>query len=243
VEFHKGTFVYPVLAGAGWETAYRIPALIQGPENELEIEAREQAEQEAGEAAPPPPASGRFTEIEAEQIISSRLVGEEVIPAPEPAGGEATASTVPEKVVQPYKRCSKLGGCKWWWVELRNPSYHYKKTQKGLATAYWQDGTQVHGESWRPAYYYPELEVHLCGAGTTQPDQVFAGDHQHLTAWLRSKITANAFTYDGDVFDFDNFMAMQIWVWPNGYQQRWNGHWEVTPEWIEHGGGCAVTAM
>ncbi len=246
VEFHSTAFVYPILAGSGWETSYAAPVLIQGPEDELEIEEREKAEHEAEqeeEPTPPPPASGYFTEAEAKTVIASRGKGEEIIPAPDPpATGTAQASSIPEKVVKPYKRCSQLG-CGVWWVEERNPSYHYKKTEKGRATAYWQDGTQVHGESWRPWYYFPELEVDLCGAGFNQPYRVYAGEHIHLTVWLRSRITATAFTYDGDVLDFDNRMAMQIWVWPNGFQQRWDGHWEVTQEWIENGGSCSVDAL
>ena len=247
VEIHKGAFVYPILAGAGWETSYRVPVLIEGPENEIEIkerEEREKAEQEAAEeAAPAPPSSGAFTEAEALQVLADKGIGPEIIPAPEPpASGEASASSVPEKVVKPYKRCSSLG-CAVWWVEERNPSYHYKRTENGLATAYWQNGTQVHGESWFPAYYRPELNVTVCGAGSVGPSQVWAGEQKHLTAWLRSYIVATGFTFDGDVFNWDNRLAMQIWVWPNGFQEHWRGHWEVTQEWIESGGECAITAI
>ena len=243
VELHKGTYVYPVEAGAGWETAYRVPLLVEGPENEIEIEEREKAEQEGQEITPPPPAGGAFTEAEAQRVIGSKSVEDEIIPVPDPpASGEASASSIPEKVVKPYKRCSSLG-CSVWWAELRNPSYHYKRNENGRLTAYWQNGTQVHAETWYPGYYWPELEADVCGEGSVGPGQVWSGEHEHLTAWMRAKITATAFTYKGDTLDFANFLAMQIWVWPNGFQQRWNGHWEVTPQWIESGGGCALTAM
>lgn len=36
VEIHSGSFVYPVVAGAGWETGYLVPVVVQGPEDELE---------------------------------------------------------------------------------------------------------------------------------------------------------------------------------------------------------------
>jgi tripartite motif-containing protein 71 len=243
VEFRGGSYVYPILAGAGWETAYRSPLLIEGPENELEIEEREKEEQEAEEAGPPPPEGG-FSEADAKRLIQSHAVGAEIIPAPDPPeAGLGRVSIVPEKVVTPYKQCSDLGGCDTWRVEMKNPSYHYKKTQKGLATAYWQNGTQIHGESYRPWYYWPELEVHLCGAGFNQPNQVYAGEQKHLTTWLRSKITATAFLWDGDFLDFDNRLSMKIWVWPNGLQQRVSGHWEPTQEWIENGGACSVEAL
>jgi tripartite motif-containing protein 71 len=243
VDFHNDDYVYPILAGAGWETGYVVPVLIQGPEDELEIKEREQAEHEAEESTPPPPASGYFTEAEAKRVIASRAVGEEIIPAPDPpaAGGGASASSIPEKVVTAYRRCSSLG-CGVWWAEMKNPSYHYFRNGNGRMSSYWQPGTHLHSEAWYPGYYWPELDAESCGNGFTGPGQVWAGGHEHLTVWARFQITATAFTFDGDIYDFDNKLAMQIWVWPNGFQQRVEGHWEVTQEWIEHEGKCAVSA-
>jgi len=217
-----------------------MPVLIEGPEDELEIEEREKAEHEVEEPTPPPPASGYFTEAEAKSVIASKAKGDEIIPAPDPpASGGASASTVPEKVVTPYKRCSSLG-CGVWWVELKNPSYHYKRNENGLAVAYWQGGTVVMSEAWYPGYYWPELNAESCGAGFVGPLLVRAGEHKHLTIWGRFRITATAFVYTGDTLDFVNREALQIWVWPNGFQQRVNGHWEVTQQWIEEGRKCAA---
>jgi sugar lactone lactonase YvrE len=239
VEFHNAAFVYPILAGAGWETSYNVPYLVEGPEDELEIKERELTEQEEEGPAPPPPASGYFTETEAQNIIASGNARGEVIPAPEPASGGASASSVPEKVVEEFRICANLG-CAVWWVKIWNPSYHYRRSAKGLATAYWQDGTQVHAESWFPAYYSPELDVDTCDAGFRVPYQVWAGEHKHLTTFGRFLITATAFTIGGDTLDFDNRLALKIWVWPNGFQQRVQTHWEETPEYIENGGRCVV---
>jgi streptogramin lyase len=53
VEFKSGTFVYPIVAGQGWETSYTVPVIVQGPEDEAQIrerEERERAEREAAEA-------------------------------------------------------------------------------------------------------------------------------------------------------------------------------------------------
>ncbi|HSS41384.1 MAG TPA: NHL repeat-containing protein [Solirubrobacterales bacterium] len=239
VEFHKDAFVYPVLAGAGWETAYRTPYLIQGPENELEIEAREKAEHEAPEPTPPPPASGYFTESEAQKVITAVGGGPDIIPAPDPpAPGGASASTVPEKVVTPYRRCSSLS-CGVWWIEMRNPSYHYKRNENNRMVAYWQYGTILHSETWYPGYYWPELNVVTCDNGFVGDQKVWEGEHKHLTIWARFKITASVWWYEGDVYDFVNREAMQIWVWPNGFQQRVHNHWEPTQQWIEEGRPCS----
>ena len=95
-------------------------------------------------------------------------------------------------------------------------------------------------EAWYPPYYWPELDAESCETGFVGPGTVRAGEHKHLTIWGRFRITARAFVYTGDVFDFVNREALQIWVWPNGFQQRVSGHWEVTQQWIEEGRKCAI---
>ena len=69
--------------------------------------------------------------------------------------------------------------------------------------------------------------------------KVWEGEHKHLTIWARFKITASVWWYEGDVYDFVNREAMQIWVWPNGFQQRVHNHWEPTQQWIEEGRPCS----
>jgi hypothetical protein len=128
--------------------------------------------------------------------------------------------------------------CSYWWVELHNASYHYKRTEGGLLTAYWQGGTQVHSNWWSNSIYWPELESQGWGCGFTGPEQVWSGQHEHLTIWGRYKIIATAFTIDGDTLDFTNKVGLQIWVWPNGYQQRVETHWEETRQAFEAAEGC-----
>jgi sugar lactone lactonase YvrE len=241
VEFHKSSFVYPILAGAGWETSYRVPVLIEGPEDELEIQEREQAESEQpSEApAPPPPASGYFSEAEALRVIARSAVEEEIIPAPASValGNGASASGIPEKVVKPYRVCARIT-CDYWHVELKNPSYHYYRNQNGHDTAYWQSGTEVHSNWWSNSIYWPELEVGGWGCGFTGPGQVWSGQQKHLTIWGRYLIVATAFLPSGDTFDKANHLGLQIWVWPNGKQQRVTTDWDETKEAYEASLGC-----
>jgi hypothetical protein len=123
---------------------------------------------------------------------------------------------------------------------MKNPSYHYKRNENDLLVAYWQAGTILYSEAWYPGYYWPELEAQSCENGFIGQDKVRQGENKHLTLWARFKITAVAFLYTGDYFDFVNRLAMQIWVWPNGFQQRVHGHWEVTQQWIEEGRKCSI---
>ncbi|HWC49103.1 MAG TPA: NHL repeat-containing protein [Solirubrobacterales bacterium] len=238
VEFHKGTFVYPILAGAGWETSYRVPVLIEGPENELEIQQREQAEQAESEASPPPPPpSGKFSEVEAAKVIASGPVAEEIIPAPEPPSGTASASSVPEKTVKPFRLCAK-STCNYWHVELHNPSYFYQHQSGNHWASWWESGTEVHSDWWSNPIYWPELEVQGWGCGVTGPLLVYAGEHKHLTAWARYKIVATAFTPEGDTGEKVNDQGLQIWVWPNGDQQRVKTQFDETVEAYETAIGC-----
>jgi hypothetical protein len=48
---------------------------------------------------------------------------------------------------------------------------------------------------------------------------------QNPDTWGRYTITATSFLPDGSTFDSVNYLALQIWVWPNGYQQRVTKHW------------------
>lgn len=164
----------------------------------------------------PPPASGYFSQAEAQKLIASGAVSDEIIPAPDPpssGSGGASASSILERVVKPYKICAKMS-CGYWWVEMKNPSYHYKRNANGRATSYWQTGTHLHSEAWYPWYYWPELTAESCGNGFTGPSQVWGGEQKHLTIWARFKITAIGFTFDGDTFDL-----IIDWLCRSGYGQ------------------------
>jgi hypothetical protein len=147
---------------------------------------------------------------------------EEIIPAPAPSccSGGASASSAQVKTVKPFKVCQS-SHCSIWHVELKNPSYFYKLNSNKRLTAWWEPGTQVHS-SW---YYAPELNVEGYGCGFVGPEQVWAGEHKHLTIWGRYLISATGVTAFGDVITEEHHLALQIWVWPNGYQQRVEKHW------------------
>jgi sugar lactone lactonase YvrE len=240
IEFHSGSFVYPIIAGAGWETSYKVPVLIEGPEDELEIAEREKAESEAEEAPVSIPPEG-LSEAEAAEWLAVGPVPDEIIPAPapSPSGGEASASmTLDEKVVKPYKVCAEMG-CGKWWAEIRNPSYHYGLTRNWKFWSEWQPGTQVIAETFRAAWAAPVISAEPCGAGSVGPSKVWEGEHKHLTAWARFLITATIYIPKiNETVDKENRLALQIWVWPNGFQQRVKDSWEVTEQWITTVGTC-----
>ena len=237
VHFHSGTFVYPVIAGQGWETSYRVPVTIEGPEDETQIHEREERERalreaaEAGEeAAPPPPSGNAFSPSEAQTISEAGAV-EEIIPAPAPSGGGggASASSVEVKTVKPLKVCER-DHCSIWHIELKNPSYFYKLNSNNRLTAWWEPGTQVHSSWYYNGIYWPELEVDGNGEGFVGPGQVREGEHKHLTAWGRYTVFTTIFTGDGGAFTEPHYWALQIWVWPNGDQQRKIKHWNPSIE-------------
>jgi len=119
--------------------------------------------------------------------------------------------------------------CGIWHVELKNPAYFYKINSNNRMTAWWESGTQVHSSWYYPWYYAPELNVEGNDCGFVGPGQVWEGEHRHLTVWGRYTITASGITPGGDVVTERNYLALQIWVWPNGYQQRVEKHWTPNP--------------
>ncbi|MGA7304304.1 MAG: hypothetical protein WBW88_05495 [Rhodothermales bacterium] len=212
VEHRGGGFIYPVTAGQSFETGYETSQFY------------ETVVDEEGEEAPPPPSSGYFSVSEAENMLKTGVV-QEIIPAPEPpSGGEATASGAQVKTVKPFKVCQR-DHCSIWHVELKNPSYFYKRNSNNHLTAWWEPETQVHSSWYYPWYYAPELSVDGNGCGRTGPDQVWSGQHKHLTAWGRYTISATGITPGGDTVTETEHLALQIWVWPNGYQQREQRQW------------------
>jgi hypothetical protein len=129
--------------------------------------------------------------------------------------------------VKPFKVCQQYH-CSIWHVELKNPSYFYKLNSTNHLTSWWEPGTQVHSSWYYPWYYAPELNVEGNGCGFVGPGRVWSGEHKHLTTWGRYTISATGFTPEGGSITETNHLALQIWVWPNGYQQREVRHW--TPD-------------
>jgi DNA-binding beta-propeller fold protein YncE len=243
VEIHSASFVYPILAGAGWETSYGVPVIIEGPEDETQIherearerqerEEREQREQEGREATddgppPPPPAAKYFSQAEGERMLRLRHL-ESTVPAPEavaPPPGAAVASSVKVKTVKPYQVC-QVDHCSIWWVEIKNPSYYYAKSRRGVLAAEWEGNTQVHCKSWYNFIYIPELEDEVNTCGFVGPNYVQSGEGKHLTIYGRYTVKAGIFLADLDVYVLSETPALQIWVWPNGFQEQKVKHWD-----------------
>jgi len=240
VSHRSGAFVYPVVAGQGWEGSYVAPVLIAGPEDNLEKSQRERREEEArnrealeeieraqgneGWTASPLP-GGHLSPAAAEEMLLSRAVGSEVIevPAAEGGGGGASASSTRYvETVRPFKVC-QVDHCGIWWVEIRNPSYFYGR--HGNRWAKWEAGTQVHSEWWWQWFYSLSLSIEGEQPGFAGQNYVEEGEHKHLTAWSRYIIKAYGYLPSGDVLNFDEHLGLQIWVWPNGEQVHKITHW------------------
>jgi sugar lactone lactonase YvrE len=232
VEIRSANFVYPIVAGEGWETSYAAPVVVQGPEDETQIREREEREQrereerekierEGGEAegpVPPPPASP-LSRTQAERLTQFRqtpLSGVE--PAPMPPPGSATASDLRKFTVKENYTC-QIDHCAIYKVYLRNPSY-----ERGYNWVRWEPGTEVHcGGSQSPLYVAIAI-VNQEGCGFTGPSKPYKEEDQHLTIYGRWSVSALAVS---DLVQevFTNYPALQIWVWPNGYQQPIVKHW------------------
>jgi sugar lactone lactonase YvrE len=246
VEFHSKAFVYPIISGQGWETSYSAPFIVEGPEDETQIREREERERreaeeaelrerESGQETLPPPPAHYFTEAEGNRMLSFRALTQ-TIPAPEavPEGaGVATASRVargrgglPAMAVRPYRIC-QIDHCGIWWVELRNPAFEYGINGEGQKVSGWEPGTGVIAENYWNGIYSPELEDETNGEGKVGPEFVIAKEGRHLTAWGRFTVKAGVFLWDGSIFVASSHPALQIWVWPNGWQENHVKQWDA----------------
>ena len=84
----------------------------------------------------------------------------------------------------------------------------------------------MHYRWWYATYYAPELSVLGEECGFAPPEEVTTGEDKHLTIWARFNISATGVTWEGDTITEHNNLGLQIWVWPNGNQQRVLTHWE-----------------
>lgn len=252
--------VYPILAGAAFETSYEAPYVIEGIESneekywaeqrvrwqeewealEQEKKAQEEAawkaleegatgSEEGGEElpAPPPPASGHFSLQEVEHLLEDRPRGKSSVQVPEPPPpGAATASSLRVETVKPFKDCNSES-CNIWLAEVSNPSYYYGRDSHSHKTfAEWEFGTQVHDRTYYPWYNAESVSVESNGCGKIGAELVLGGEGNHLTAWARFTVHGTGVSPTGDSLTRDNYLALQIWVWPNGEQVKVITHWD-----------------
>jgi hypothetical protein len=234
VESREKAFVYPIVAGQGWETSYASPVIVPGPEDETQIREREEREQrereererieaEGGnpEGPVPPPPTPPLTRAQAEGLTQFRLAPLAGVtpPPPQPPPGTATASSLRTFTVKENYTC-QIDHCAIFKLYLRNPSY-----ERGYNWVRWEPGTQVHcGWSQNPLYSLtPVVEENGCGFAS--PSKPYKGEDKHMTIYGRWSVSAFAIS---DLVQevFTKYPALQIWVWPNGYQQpivkEWN---------------------
>ena len=233
-------FVYPVVAGQGWEGGYEIPIVIEMPEDETEewerIQEelkREQEELEAEWAGSPPPAPPPppLTKQQAERYIAfGQYEDPSIAPPPAPSGG-ASASRV--RTFQLYR--SKCGlHCDWWKAKVYNASII-----RGSDWAKWEPGTEVHAgveQDWKFVLII-QHRTHNCG--TVGPNFVRKGEGKHLTAY--GHFTIETWWSPGNdlatISPAENSFALQAWVYPNGFQEK------HVKDWYGSGlGGCPTVA-
>jgi len=214
VYHHAGGVVYPVLAGQAYETSYQ-PVVITGP---LTIEDEElESEGESNWQVPPPPLSPS----QGERLIKSRMrAGAGTVPPPAPEGGGASASirrvfTVKENAVCQIDRCAIYR------VYLRNPSYI-----RGYDWVIWEPNTEVHC-GWSQDWQYSLTPiVEETGCDFANPSKAYKGEDKHLTIFGRWEITAPVVVPPNFSELKTNYLALQIWVWPNGYQEPIVKHYD-----------------
>jgi hypothetical protein len=236
VEFHSKAFVYPVISGQGWETSYTIPVIVHGPEDETQIrerqerEAREQKEREAAEAGgteppEPPLPSTPITQAEANRLVQAKMQQGGGVAAPPESSCHGTcagaSSVVNAFLVDEIHEC-QIDHCSEWRVNLEPGDVHERpEFERGYNWAEWVNHTPYGcSDTYSTALaLLTGLSVTEEGCGLLNPPwKVWKGEDRHLTLWGRWRIEEPFVTdlYQG--FE-TNFLALQIHIWPNGFQE------------------------
>lgn len=221
VAIHSGNFVYPIVAGQGWEGGYVAPVVIDIPEDEteekerIEAEAKLEAEMLANESIPQPsPPESGFPASVARVISRPSGDGRLFVPTPAypPSGGGASISRIRRFNVD-------LEICGWpncddaaWDATLEAGPFERGPDWSSWATQ-WTNHCHTDVRGW-----YDTLNVmwsDIAAVGTHTPYTVRKGEGKHLNAWCRFEISVLV-PEIGDMTDYHYFMG---WVWPNGYQE------------------------
>jgi hypothetical protein len=71
------------------------------------------------------------------------------------------------------------------------------------------------------------------GCDFTGPSKVWKGEDKHLTIFSRFDIET-LIAIDEVQFEVTTYPALQIWVWPNGFQQNYHTQWKPKIKVIEN---------
>jgi streptogramin lyase len=225
VEFHSGTFVYPVVAGEGWETSYESPVIVEGPEDETQIRVREEREQkereeeeqrarEAAEAGVP------LLSLEvAESVITPGGASSVQAPPPEPEpnkGTIATASSLRTFEIHVHS-CSNWhlpgeSGCEVYKIRLFNGKF-----------LRWDDGAErldlphlkCEGEVPQPGWRL-ELHIDLSATDWHEPFVVHKGEGKQMVAYCHYGITLSPLA---DFGSLSGSFSLIDFVYANGFQE------------------------
>ncbi|MGN6274862.1 MAG: hypothetical protein ACTHNP_02900 [Solirubrobacterales bacterium] len=233
VEFHSEAFVYPIIAGQGWETAYTVPVMVEEPEDELEIKERQEQERSGEKEPASGPAtllSQPVTQEEAEWMLRAGHPENANVEAPPyPSSGGASASNVRTFFVKRQEVCQE-GGCDNWhfWIaggkEPEHPHF-----LRGRNWVEWVSPTEVHCGSYVAAEWVAVgTEITEYGCGFVGPQKVVKGEKKHLDIYTRVDVSDLVSTPYG-AFVEHSYEALLVWVYQNGFQERVNREWDGGP--------------
>ena len=217
-----------------------MPVLIEGPEDEAEIRQREQEEAEQIQreldaewaGSPPPPPPPNITRKEAERYVEFGSFEEpDVAPPPLPPPGAATASDVRTFTIY---RSSCGHSCDWWKAKVYNAAFirHTESVE-------WEHQTQVHAGVDQALLFRAVIFTTTWNCGAIQPMFAKKGSGEHLTAFAHFTIETPWVPPPGETMaPAENNFAFQVWVYPNGYQEKHILPWSGEPS----GGSCPTEA-
>jgi hypothetical protein len=244
VEHQTRPFVYPIVAGQGWETSYTAPVIVKGPEDETETLERIEREREEREGSPGgvaeedpgPPTEGPVpaprTQAEVNRLVSYRSFGAPVAaPSPVAGGGGASASVIRGVFTPNRVEVCQIDHCSIWHVTLNAPQVRYG-AERFAKFAEWSPGGAVGCQKHIELPLRPILHVDLKACGTFGFSKVWSGNYgQHMGAFGRWEAHDATLAPDGSGIGAASRPALQMVIYPNGYQLPITQEW--TPSLIE----------
>jgi hypothetical protein len=219
VEFHGGGFIFPVVAGEGWETSYTTPVFVEGPEDETQIREREQREREEAEQRAREAAEADAPMIsleEAERLLTPGGASAVEAPAPEAGSqGGAIGSGIRIFPLEVYS-CSNWelpgeSGCEVY--KLHFSDGYFIRTSEGASVFNHEFNCvgEIPKHNWDLV-----LDISLNGGGWHEPYEVRKGSGRKLIAYCHYGIT---FNYLPEFGSLSGSFSLIDFIYPNGFQE------------------------
>jgi hypothetical protein len=221
VHHREKPFVYPVIAGQAFETSYE-PGSIPMPPTEAELKEAEWEDEGTPFSNPYPPLVGKSLSVGEIRYALRKPRRSGLIAAPD------VASASKLRYFKIDRETCHPQTCDAWQVHMSGAKF-----ARHTESVEWTDGASIHCEGDIDFPFYLSTSIDIYNSGFVGPWGAKKGSGRHLAVWCHYILDVWAVAEDYSKIPFipspTKERTMQVWVYPNGYQQEHTYAWSGPP--------------